>query len=225
MIKGKNYTLYCDDCLQVLPALQDGSIDAVITDPPYGIGVTKMTLGSGKRKIYRGSNWDILPSQIVINEMLRISRMQIIWGGNYLAHMLPPSRCWIVWDKGTGGNSFADCELAWSSMDSVVKIYKYFWSGVHARDTPIRLHPTQKPVRLFEWLIEQYTNEGDLIIDPYMGSGTTGVAAMKTGRQFIGIERDEKFFNIAKTRIKNATGDFVKTEQERGTGQIALWEK
>jgi len=197
--------LYLGDCLEILPTLEAGSVDAVITDPPYGIGVTKMTLGNGRNRIYRGqSEWDVLPSKKTMDEIRRISKQQFIWGGNYLAHLLPPSRCWLVWDKRTGANSFADCELAWTNLNHVVKMYTVPWVGANAKDTSGRLHPTQKPMTLMKWIIEEWTNENDTILDPFMGSGTTGVACVQTGRNFIGIEIEPKYFEIAEKRIKEA---------------------
>lgn len=164
-----------------------------------------MTLGNGANKIYRGSSqWDVLPSRNTLDEIRRISNLQFIWGGNYFADNLPPSRCWLVWDKRTGANSFADCELAWTNLDNVVKMYTVPWVGANAKDTPKRYHPTQKPVTLMVWIIERWTNPGDTILDPFMGSGTTGVACVQTGRNFIGIEIEPKYFEIAQKRITEA---------------------
>lgn len=122
-------------------------------------------------------------------------------GGNYFG--LPPSRCWLVWDKCTGENSYADAELAWTNIDRAVKLKRLAWVGANAKDTPERLHPTQKPVAVMQWCIQQLSNP-QTILDPFMGSGTTGVAAVKMGRKFIGIEREQKYFDIACERIYNA---------------------
>jgi site-specific DNA-methyltransferase (adenine-specific) len=193
------------DCLDFMRTMPDKSVDAVITDPPYGIGVTKMTLGNGFSKIYRGSSdWDVLPDVNVFEEMKRISNKIIIWGGNYFASSLPNSRCWLVWDKHTGSNSFADCELAWTNIDSVIKLFSYAWVGANAKDTQERYHPTQKPVMLMKWCIEQLPKDVITIFDPFMGSGTTGVACVQTGRNFIGCEIDAGYFKIAEKRIHDA---------------------
>ena len=179
--------LYLGDCLEVLPTLE--KVDAVITDPPYGIKANKMTLGNGKRRIERGeSNWDSSPpSDEVMGLILAIAPKQIHWGGNYFG--LPASRCWLVWDKCTGSNSFADCELAWTNLDSVVRKLTIPWVGANARDeSGERVHPTQKPLNLMRWCVEQ-VGKASTILDPFMGSGTTGVAAIQLGRKFIGIER------------------------------------
>ena len=201
------YHLHNGDCFKILPRLADDGVrvDAVITDPPYGIGVTKMTLGNGKYNIYRGaSDWDVPPPKKCFDVMQQIANILVIWGGNYFANILPPSRCWLVWDKRTGSNSFADCELAWTNIDGVIKKITIPWVGANAKDTPRRYHPTQKPVALMAWIIERYVHANATILDPFMGSGTTGVACMQTGRNFIGIERDEGYFNIAEKRIEAA---------------------
>lgn len=197
-----NATLYRGDAMDVLPTL--GKVDAVITDPPYGIGANRMTLGNGKQRIERGEDdWDSAPpSAGLMDSIMSSAPKQIHWGGNYFG--LPASRCWLVWYKCTGANSFADCELAWTNLDSVVKKCVIPWVGANAKDeSGQRVHPTQKPIRLMRWCIEQAGNP-EIILDPFMGSGTTGVAAVQMGRQFIGIEREPKYFDIACKRIEDA---------------------
>ena len=214
-----NATLYLGDCLDILPTLP--KVDAVITDPPYGIGVGSMTLGNGKKRIDRGEiDWDAAPPSEALISMIAMSaaREAILWGGNYFG--LPAARCWLVWDKCTGDNSFADAELAWTNLDRVVKLKRLAWVGNNAKDTPERLHPTQKPVAVMAWCIAQTTGIGS-ILDPFMGSGTTGVAAARMGRSFIGIEREPSYFDIACRRIEDAqrqapmfAPDLLKQEQE-----------
>ena len=197
-----NATLYLGDCMDILPTLD--KVDAVITDPPYGIGVNKMTLGNGKRKLDRGQmDWDTKPPSNELMDLIsNFAGKQIYWGGNYFN--VPPSRCWLVWDKCTGANSFADCELAWTNLDSVVKKLTLPWVGSNAKDeSGERVHPTQKPLNLMRWCIDMAGNP-QTILDPFMGSGTTGVAAIQMGRQFIGIEREPKYFDIACKRIEQA---------------------
>lgn len=194
--------LWHGDCREILPAL--GQVDAVITDPPYGIGVSKMTLGNGKRRIERGEqDWDSAPPNAeLLASLVGMSSVAVMWGGNYFS--LPPSRCWLVWDKCTGANSFADCELAWTNIDSVVKKLSIPWVGANAKDeSGERVHPTQKPLRLMRWCIEQAGNPAT-VLDPFMGSGTTGVAAVEMGCKFVGIERDKRYFDIACERIERA---------------------
>ena len=202
-MSAKSVELHLGDCLEVMRGMADKSVDAVITDPPYGIDVTKMRLGNGNRIIYRGiADWDKPLNSEYLDEIIRISKQTIIWGGNYFARYLPNSRCWLVWDKHTGANSFADCELAWTSLNRVVKKYDKSWVGANAKDTPERLHPTQKPIELMKWCIDML--EGETVFDPFMGSGTTGVACVQTGRNFIGVEIDPTYFAIAEKRIKEA---------------------
>ena len=213
-------TLYLGDCMDILSSLP--KVDAVITDPPYGIGANKMTLGNGKRKLDRGQmDWDAKPPSVELMYLIfSLSNKQIHWGGNYFN--VPPSRCWLVWDKCTGANSFADCELAWTNLDSVVKKLTLPWLGSNAKDeSGDRVHPTQKPLNLMRWCIDIAGNP-ETILDPFMGSGTTGVAAIQMGRKFIGIEREPKYFDIACKRIEQAVAqprlfDDVKPKQEQAS--------
>lgn len=177
------------DCLDILKQLPDKCIDLVLTDPPYGINVCKMTLGNGKNKIYRGqNNWDNnTPNKELFDEIIRVSKNQIFWGGNYFASKLTDKMCWLVWDKGTGENDFADCELAWTSFNSAVRKYFKSWVGANAKDTFERIHPTQKPVKLFEWCLNKFSNPNDLVLDCFSGSGTTAVACHNLKRRFICI--------------------------------------
>ncbi len=195
-------TLYCGDCREVLPTLD--KVDAVITDPPYGInkdGQTKTTGGHGGRKEYEFLGWDgERPARDVFDALLAAGETHIIWGGNYFADMLPPTMRWLVWDKGQRINQ-SDGELAWTSMQSALRIctmnrVELMTDGAE--------HPTQKPLRLMKWCVDQCTNKPKTILDPFMGSGTTGVAAVQMGRQFIGIEREPSYFNIACKRIEQA---------------------
>ena len=201
------------DCLDVLKDMEDNSIDLVLTDPPYGIGEAngknKARDGYGLTKAtdYGVDDWDdSRPSKKYFDELLRVSKKQIIFGGNYFADMLPPSSCWVVWDKDNGTTDFADCELAWTSFKTAVRIYKWRWNGMiqepkHPKDT--REHPTQKPTGLIKRILLDYSEEGQTILDPYLGSGTTAIACIKTNRNFIGIEKEQKYVDIANKRIQN----------------------
>ena len=228
-IETERYTLYQGDCLDILPTLPAGAVDAVITDPPYGIGENHSKVASrgklAKPIDYGTFNWDnkkVSPN--TIKQILRVSNSQVIFGGNYYADLLPASSSWIVWDKQNGANDFADCELAWTSHKKAVRKYTYLWNGMIKQNPEKRFHPTQKPLALMEWVINNYTKPRDVILDPFMGSGTTGVAAMRTGRKFIGIELEPEYFNIAAERIKNAAGDFTLTQKEKKTGQMSFFE-
>jgi site-specific DNA-methyltransferase (adenine-specific) len=191
-------TLYLGDCRDILPTL--GKVDAVVTDPPYGIAATwkgGFKHGWGKAKDEAGlrNEWDaIAPTREFFEALRTQSDEQIIWGGNYFD--LPPSRCWLVWNKPERNFTLAEAELAWTNRDNVVRVIDY------ARSEQGRQHPTQKPVEVMRWSIQK--TKGGTVCDPFMGSGTTGVAAVKLGRKFIGIEIEPKYFDIACRRISDA---------------------
>jgi DNA modification methylase len=193
-------TLYLGDCLEVLPTL--GKIDAVVTDPPYGIGHKwsgggKHGWANAKSESNHRNAWDQKrPAGSTLTTLRLMSDEQIIWGGNYFADVLPPSRCWFVWDKPERGFTLAEAELAWTNRDNVTRVF------AHPRSEPDRVHPTQKPVALMVWCLQW--SGAETILDPFMGSGTTGVACAKLGRKFIGIEIDERYFEIACKRIEEA---------------------
>lgn len=194
-------TLYLGDCMEILPTL--GVVDAIVTDPPYGIGVCGneggvTSLKSGA-KDYGKQEWDNRPIGVGhIRAMLDASIEQIIWGGNYFADNLPPSQCWLVWDKINGaGFSLADVELAWTSMDKAARMFRVSRTKTFSEG---KEHPTQKPIALMSWCLG-HVKDAKTILDPFMGSGTTGVACAKAGRAFIGIERETTYFDIACRRI------------------------
>jgi len=198
------------DCLEVMKELPDNSVDAVVTDPPYGI---KKAGGGGVAtnapvKYYNDSGWDDKrPDEMIFEMVLQISEKCCIWGGNYFADMLPASASWIVWDKDNGANPFADCELAWTNADGTLRKITHKWQGMLQEPgwkKELRVHPTQKPVRLMRWCIRHMRIEpGSVVFDPYCGSGTTGVAALQEGMRFIGVEIDEGYAEIARKRIAN----------------------
>jgi site-specific DNA-methyltransferase (adenine-specific)/modification methylase len=198
-------TLYQGDCLEILPTL--GKVDAVVTDPPYGIGENSKKVASrGKLaapKDYGHFDWDQTPASAAhIAAMVSCSQHQIIFGGNYFD--LPPTTCWLVWDKKNGTNDFADCELAWTNLQKAVRRIEWLWNGMIRKGDDVREHPTQKPLGVIEWCIRQLPDDAQTILDPFMGSGTTGVACAKMGRKFIGIELEPKYFDIACKRIEDA---------------------
>jgi len=201
----KDFELHLGDCLEVMDTLP--RVDAVITDPPYGVGENRdkvMSRGKLAKPIDYGEfDWDNMPATPEQIEAMRsISKEQVIFGGNYFD--LPPSPSWIVWDKLNGSNDFADCELAWTSHNKAVRKFTYLWNGMIKQKPEKRFHPTQKPLALMLWVVENYTAESDTILDPFMGSGTTGVACAQLKRKFIGIELAPDYFEIAEKRIKTA---------------------
>jgi DNA modification methylase len=200
-------TLYRGDCREILPTL--GKVDAVVTDPPYGIGAdstmhksggTKYGNAAAAKREYAETNWDAEPADMAW--VAQYDAHAIVFGGNYFH--LPPARCWLVWDKKVNGE-FADCELAWTNLDKPVRRIEWMWNGMLRRGKePRGEHPTQKPLGVMKWCIEHLPDTAQTILDPFMGSGTTGVAAVKLGRRFIGIEIDPRYFDIACRRIEDA---------------------
>ena len=196
--------LICADCREILPTLP--KVDAVVTDPPYGIGADK---GAGKSadkwSEFTGENrWDEAPITADDIALLQAAGEHlVVWGGNYFP--LPPSPCWLIWDKETAGvTTFADAEVAWTNLKKAMRLKRHLWSGPYMKVKEDRHHPTQKPEAVMRWCIEQLPNTVQSICDPFMGSGTTGVAAVAMGKLFVGIEQDERFFHIACKRIEDA---------------------
>jgi site-specific DNA-methyltransferase (adenine-specific) len=198
-----NATLYHGDCLEILPTLP--KVDAVVTDPPYGLG-DKWAGGGGAGR----SSWKFDPSEArawdgktseALYSTIQLAPQSIVWGGNYYA--LPPSRCWLVWDKGQPDTwTTGQCELAWTNLDRPVRAFRMCQAVAHDEMRP-KQHPTQKPDSLIEWCMK-WLEPGGAVLDPFMGSGTTGVACANLRRKFIGIEIERRYFDIACERIAAA---------------------
>jgi len=209
-------TLHLGDCLEYMRTLPDKSAEAVITDPPYGIGIGRNGRIGGNGRItkvkqYIPVKWDDIGlTNNQLSEIRRISKNQVIFGFEHLYEILGKCGSAIVWDKKCKNgwdDSFSDAEIAWTSYKRPTKVFRHLWMGA-LRGSEItsdaRQHPTQKPIILMKWIIEKYTNPGDIVLDPFMGSGTTGIACVQTGRNFIGCEISEEYFKIAERRIKEA---------------------
>lgn len=194
-------TLYLGDCMDILPTL--GKVDAVITDPPYGIGDKWAKDGGfsacGGKLWSSEEAWDNEVQQSAVDLALSLANIGIVWGGNYYA--FPPSRGYLIWDKMQSGFSLADSEYAWVSKPITPKTFRFARAQLASEG---KQHPTQKPVGLMAWCIDQIKPAPVTILDPFMGSGTTGVASIQLGRKFIGIEREPKYFDIACQRIEQA---------------------
>lgn len=220
-----NCTLYLGDCARILPGI--GSVDAIVTDPPYGINENSKKVASRKNKAattdYGDFDWDKKPPSADLIEMIRtISKNQIIFGGNYFD--LPPTPCWLVWDKQNTGD-FADCELAWTNLKKAVRRIYWRWNGMIRQGNEKRYHPTQKPLGVMQWCLT-HIPDAQVIADPFMGSGTTGVACVMSGRSFVGIEKDPRYFDVACERIHDAglqSDIFVASAQKREAGQEDLF--
>jgi len=196
-------TITNEDNMQLMARYEDNHFDLAIVDPPYGINASEMTMGSGKNKKYKkGKKWDNeTPNLEYFKELQRISKNQIIWGGNYFADKLKPSRCYIFWDKGINGDcDFADGELAWCSFNKVLRIAPIRYKGFLGADN-VRIHPTQKPVKLYEWLLMNYAKEGDKILDTHLGSGSIAIACHNLGYDLTACELDKDYYEASIKRI------------------------
>ena len=209
--QDESCTIYNADAKQVVPFLN--RFDLLLTDPPYGIGESSKNhrsrdkLASGKE--YEKSDWDDAPPVgWFIEQAKDLSKTQILWGGNYFG--LGATSCWLVWDKDNGASDFADCELAWTNMRKAVRKFQYRWAGIlqerQGADREVRVHPTQKPLPLMKWCIG-LVPEAKTILDPFMGSGTTLVAAKQEGRKAIGIEINESYCESAAKRLSQGVLD------------------
>lgn len=194
-------TIYHGDNRDVLPQL--GKFDLLLTDPPYGIGADnrKRILSrsnAASAKDYGESDWDNEPpSKETLDRAISLAKYQIIWGGNYFH--VPPSKCWLVWDKQNTGD-FADCELAWTNLDKAVRIIRHLWNGMIRKGQEERFHPTQKPLDVMSWCLG-HVPEAQTVLDPFMGSGTTLVAAKQRGLKAVGIEIEEEYCEMAVKRL------------------------
>jgi len=204
MITINKAELYNIDCMAYMATLPDKAFDLAIVDPPYGIGASEMQMGTGKNKKYlKGKNWDNeTPPKEYFDELFRVSKNQIIWGGNYFN--LPLIKGWIIWDKLLNKEvSFADGEMAWNSFDKVLKIIKHQYSGFIGADNE-RIHPTQKPIKLYEKLLDLYAKKGQTILDTHLGSGSIAIACNNLGFNLVGCELDQDYYKAACDRVKLA---------------------
>ena len=204
------------DCMEGMKRFPDKFFDLAIVDPIYG-DVTKggyMTnnkgqhIGTGKanQKGYHPGLWNQKKSgKDYFTELFRVSKNQIIFGGNYFTDNLPTSQGWIIWDKQhPKGISFADCEMAWTSIDKATRIFRYMWNGMiqgNMKEKEIRIHPTQKPVALYEWILNNYAKDGDIVLDTHVGSASSLIACHNTNHKYVGFEIDEEYYNLARKRL------------------------
>jgi site-specific DNA-methyltransferase (adenine-specific) len=193
--------LYHMDCMEGMKQFPDKYFELAIVDPPYGIGMDGGSVGYKGFNVFEKKNWDKEPPpQEYFQELFRVTKQQIIFGGNYFG--LPRSRCWVIWDKGAGfkGRSYAEAELAWTSFDKNVRILQY--DPLAKGDYHGKIHPCQKPISLYEWLLVNYAKKGDKILDTHVGSASSLIACYRLGFDYVGFEIDEDYYNKAQERIK-----------------------
>ena len=206
---------YNIDCMEYMATLPDKAFELCIVDPPYGIGesgeknYTRSKLATSQNyKAFGGQDKEPPPQEYFI-ELFRISKNQIIFGANHFISRMPhDSSCWVVWDKDNGENDFADCELAWTSFPKAVRQFTFRWQGMlqgNMLDKESRIHPTQKPVALYEWLLTHYAKPGDRILDTHLGSGSSRIACYNLGFDFVGCEIDKDYFEAQERRFQAYT--------------------
>lgn len=211
---------YNEDCMEGMKRYKDKHFDLAIIDPPYGIGMDGGKIGGdncGRAKDYTKKSWDIKPpDKAYIAELQRVSRNQIVFGANHFISIMPyDSSCWVVWDKDNTGN-FADCELAWTSFKTAVRKFTYRWNGMLQGDMAnkeLRIHPTQKPVKLYKWLLHNYANPGDLILDTHVGSASSLIACHLLGFDAVGFELDEGYYKESKERLERVMNQCLLFEE------------
>ena len=214
----KGITVTNEDNMQLMARYPDNYFELAIVDPPYGINHAnkagkmagqKYGNAAAKKRNYKSKDWDNeIPSLDYFKELERVSKNQIIWGGNYFCHLLQPKSGWIFWDKDNGNNNFSDGELAYSSFDCGLRMKKITWNGMiqyDMKNKEDRFHPTQKPIRLYEWLIMNYAKKGDKILDTHLGSGSIAIACNKLGFKLTSCELDKEYYEKSIKRIKENT--------------------
>lgn len=214
-----DFGFYNMDCMDGMRQFPDGYFDLAIVDPPYGIGVMSMTytkegadrkygyMAAHRKDYKRQSEWDIKPDKAYFDELFRVAKRKIVWGGNYFADMLPPSKSFVVWDKRCNDamrNSFADCEYAWADY-GVARMFRFVWNGMiqgDMKNKEDRFHPTQKPVALYEWILNNYAKPGDKILDTHVGSASSLIACHNLGFDYVGFELDPEYYKSAADRLE-----------------------
>ena len=212
-----NATIMNVDCMDYMRTVPDKFFDLAVTDPPYFDGPNRSgyygkgysSIGVKRNKYYDECKFWAVPDREYFIELQRVSKNQIIWGANHFAGVFDSSsHCWIVWDKDNGSSTFADAELAYTSFDKAVRVFKYMWNGMHqgsfggdVRKNEKRIHPTQKPVPLYEWLLANYAKPGQKILDTHLGSGSSAIAANNMGFEFVGCELDIDYYHAACARV------------------------
>ena len=209
----ENIEITNEDNMLLMARYPDNYFDLAIVDPPYGIGESNKQRKNTPCKKWKSAKNDIqyikkewdsnIPDIKYFNELKRVSKNQIIWGGNYMTNYLEPKMGWIFWDKKTGESDFSDGELAWTSFDKALRKFEWLWSGFKKQKQEERLHPTQKPIALYKWILDKYAKEGDKILDTHLGSGSIAIACHDYGFELTACELDKDYYDKATQRIKN----------------------
>lgn len=215
-----DFGFYNMDCMEGMKQFSDGYFELAICDPPYGINYDlAVSKNGGKqygkslapKQTYHTANWDkAIPNKEYFDELFRVSKNQIIWGGNYFTVFLPSTKSWVVWDKRCDekyNNDFGDCELAWCSK-GVARVFRFLYNGMIQEDMKhkeYRIHPTQKPVQLYKWLLTNYAKPGDKILDTHVGSASSLIACHELGFKYVGFEIDADYYALAKKRLEQET--------------------
>lgn len=204
-----------EDNMKLMARYGDDYFDLAIVDPPYGIDINNQSQGKGggvaKKIEYTKKDWDKkAPETEYFKELLRVSKNVIIWGANHFIENIPNSNssCWIVWDKDNGDTDFADSELAYTTFNTAVRNFKCKWSGMlqyDMKNKEVRIHPTQKPIRLYEWVLDKYAKKGDKILDTHLGSGSIAIACHNRGYELTACELDKEYYDKAMKRLKEHT--------------------
>jgi len=201
-----------EDNMDLMARYEDNYFDLAIVDPPYGINANLKRADTGKnkhikQKDYHVGDWDNeIPTKEYFNELERVSKNLIIWGGNYFLDYLKATSCFIVWDKKNGENYYADCELAWTSFKTSVRKFEWRWHGFlqqNMKEKQERIHPTEKPIKLYEWLLMNYAKEGDMVLDTHLGSGSIAIACHNLGFDLTACELDKEYYDAAMKRLNN----------------------
>ena len=205
MDKLGKITLYNADCMEIMKSFTDKQFDLAIVDPPYGLGIDGQKQNNTNkntkhnRKEHKFKCWDNeIPNENYFKELFRVSKDQIIWGGNFFTKYLSPTKAWIFWYKGQNGLTMSDGEMAWTSFKTVTRQVDINRAQLIKQNT---FHPTEKPFKLYKWLLKNYAHEGNTILDTHLGSGSSAIAAHDGGFEFTGIELDEEYYKLAKDRI------------------------
>lgn len=205
---------YNMDCIAGMKEFPDGYFDLAVVDPPYGINVaSKGSWGGGNKEHpstkFTAKEWDKHPpGKEYFDELFRVSKNQIIWGANHFISRIPfDSSCWLVWDKNNSTTDFADCELAWTSFKGGARLFQFTWNGFvqgDMKNKEKRIHPTQKPVRLYEWIFKKFAHDGDKILDTHVGSASSLIACYNFELDYVGFEIDEEYYTNASERLRGA---------------------